>query len=80
MKLAKELEAADEYIELDRENPQSQWDKLKQDYPHGFDVVVSTSSSLSHQTHLIKPYNSPQISIDSSHDPVSERIGRSNGR
>lgn len=44
MKLAKELEAADEYIELDRENPQSQWDKLKQDYPHGFDVVVSTSS------------------------------------
>ncbi|KZT34459.1 GroES-like protein [Sistotremastrum suecicum HHB10207 ss-3] len=43
MKLAKELDAADEYVELDRENPQAQWDKLKQDYPHGFDVVVEAT-------------------------------------
>ena len=43
MDIAKRLEVADEYIELDRSNPESQWQKLKQDNPYGFDVVVSRS-------------------------------------
>lgn len=38
---AKRLDAGDEYIELDRENPGAQWEKLKADNPYGFDVVVS---------------------------------------
>lgn len=40
MDTAKRLNCADEYLELDRENPQVQWDALKKDYPYGFDVVV----------------------------------------
>ena len=41
MDLAKQLDAGNEYIELDRANPQAQWDALKQANPYGFDVVVS---------------------------------------
>ncbi|KAH8830052.1 chaperonin 10-like protein, partial [Flagelloscypha sp. PMI_526] len=41
--LAQKLDCADEYLELDRENPQAQWDKLKQDNPYGFDVVVEAT-------------------------------------
>lgn len=40
-RLARELGAADEYVEFDRENPEAQWAKLKADYPYGFDAVVS---------------------------------------
>lgn len=40
MQVARELEAGDEYVEIDRESPQAQWDKLKQENPYGFDVVV----------------------------------------
>ncbi|KZT28094.1 GroES-like protein [Neolentinus lepideus HHB14362 ss-1] len=43
MEIAKDLEAADEYIELDRQNPGPQWEQLKKDYPHGFDVVVEAT-------------------------------------
>jgi D-arabinitol dehydrogenase (NADP+) len=43
MDLAKQLDAADDYIELDRTNPQAQWDQLKKDWPHGFDVVVEAT-------------------------------------
>jgi threonine dehydrogenase-like Zn-dependent dehydrogenase len=43
MDLAKQLEAGDEYIELDRQNPAAQWEKLKQDNPYGFDVVVEAT-------------------------------------
>lgn len=39
-KVAQDLDCADEYIELDRTNPESQWEQLKQVYPYGFDVVV----------------------------------------
>lgn len=39
--IAQQLEAGDEYVELDRQNPGPQWEKLKQDNPYGFDVVVS---------------------------------------
>lgn len=40
MDIARKLDAADVYVELDRENPESQWKKLKEDNPYGFDIVV----------------------------------------
>ncbi|KAF8842015.1 GroES-like protein [Paxillus ammoniavirescens] len=43
MDIAKDLEAGDEYIELDRQNPEPQWEKLKADNPYGFDVVVEAT-------------------------------------
>ncbi|KAJ3732613.1 chaperonin 10-like protein [Lentinula guzmanii] len=43
MDIAKDLEAADEYIELDRQQPEAQWQKLKEDNPYGFDVVVEAT-------------------------------------
>ncbi|KDR72585.1 hypothetical protein GALMADRAFT_270560 [Galerina marginata CBS 339.88] len=44
-KIARDLEAGDEYIELDRENPAPQWAKMKEDYKHGFDVVIEATGS-----------------------------------
>jgi D-arabinitol dehydrogenase (NADP+) len=41
MDAAKRLGFADEYLELDRADPDAQWNKLKEDNPHGFDAVVS---------------------------------------
>jgi len=43
MDIAKKLNAADEYIELDRENPGPQWEKLKKENPYGFDVVIEAT-------------------------------------
>ncbi|KAI0777243.1 NADP+-dependent D-mannitol dehydrogenase [Trametes elegans] len=43
--VAKQLNAADEYLELDRENPAAQWEELKQKNPYGFDVVVEATGS-----------------------------------
>jgi D-arabinitol dehydrogenase (NADP+) len=43
MDIAKDLNAGDEYIELDRQNPEAQWKKLKEDNPYGFDVVVEAT-------------------------------------
>lgn len=43
MDIAKQLDAADEYIELDRQHPDAQWQKLKDDNPYGFDVVVEAT-------------------------------------
>lgn len=43
MEIAKQLNAADEYVEMDRENPEAQWKKLKDDNPYGFDVVVEAT-------------------------------------
>jgi D-arabinitol dehydrogenase (NADP+) len=43
MDIAKELNAGDEYIELDRQNPGPQWEQLKKDNPYGFDVVVEAT-------------------------------------
>ncbi|TRM57526.1 chaperonin 10-like protein [Schizophyllum amplum] len=43
MDIAKELGVADEYIELDRQNPEAQWQKLKEANPYGFDVVVEAT-------------------------------------
>jgi D-arabinitol dehydrogenase (NADP+) len=45
MDLAKKLDCADEFIELDRADPQPQWDTLKKAHPYGFDVVVEASGS-----------------------------------
>jgi D-arabinitol dehydrogenase (NADP+) len=41
-KLAKELEAADVILELDRQDADAQWAQLKKDHPYGFDAVVRT--------------------------------------
>ncbi|EIM82067.1 NADP+-dependent D-mannitol dehydrogenase [Stereum hirsutum FP-91666 SS1] len=43
MDIAKQINAADEYIELDRQNPEAQWEQLKKDNPYGFDVVVEAT-------------------------------------
>lgn len=43
MDIAKTLNAGDEYIELDRKSPEAQWQKLKDDNPYGFDVVVEAT-------------------------------------
>jgi D-arabinitol dehydrogenase (NADP+) len=43
MDIAKKINAADEYIELDRKAPEAQWKKLKEDNPYGFDVVVEAT-------------------------------------
>ena len=47
-KLAKQLEAAHEYVELDRQDPAAQWEQLKKDNPYGFDVVVRASLPTGH--------------------------------
>ncbi|KAI0727423.1 NADP+-dependent D-mannitol dehydrogenase [Fomitopsis betulina] len=43
--LAQQLQAADEYVELDRQSPDAQWEQLKKDNPYGFDVVVEATGS-----------------------------------
>lgn len=43
--IAKQLDAGHEYVELDRVNPGEQWEKLKQENPYGFDVVVEATGS-----------------------------------
>jgi len=43
--VAKQLNAGDEYIELDRSNPDAQWEKIKRDYPYGFDVVIEATGT-----------------------------------
>ncbi|KAJ3542021.1 hypothetical protein NM208_g4318 [Fusarium decemcellulare] len=45
MELARKLECGDEYVELDRNNPEPQWEELKKKHPYGFDVVVEASGS-----------------------------------
>lgn len=45
MELAKKLDCADEYIDLDRKKPAAQWAALQASYPYGFDVVVEASGS-----------------------------------
>ncbi|EEB95476.1 hypothetical protein MPER_05551, partial [Moniliophthora perniciosa FA553] len=58
MDVAKQVNAADEYLELDRQNPEEQWKKFKEDNPLGFDVVVEASGSaklLADSIHLVRP-------------------------
>lgn len=47
--LAQQLQAADEYVELDRQSPDAQWEQLKKDNPYGFDVVVRASTPRHHR-------------------------------
>lgn len=39
--LAKKLDLADEYVELERGGSKAQWEEIKQKNPYGFDAVVS---------------------------------------
>ena len=43
MDLAKNLRVADVYVDLDRNAPGPQWEKLRHDYPYGFDIVVEAT-------------------------------------
>ncbi|EDN94621.1 hypothetical protein SS1G_10495 [Sclerotinia sclerotiorum 1980 UF-70] len=45
MELAKKLDAADIYIELSRDNPEAQFQKIKDEYKYGFDIVVEATGS-----------------------------------
>ncbi len=45
MELARKLDCADEYVDLDRNDSSKQWADLKTRYPYGFDVVVEASGS-----------------------------------
>ncbi|KDQ60164.1 hypothetical protein JAAARDRAFT_152717 [Jaapia argillacea MUCL 33604] len=45
MDLARSLDAGDEFVELDRNDPSSQWEEIKKKNPHGFDVVVEATGS-----------------------------------
>lgn len=40
MDIAKKHGMADEYIEIDRENPDADWEAMKKKYRYGFNVVV----------------------------------------
>lgn len=44
-RIARELGAADEYIELDRNDPAAQWEQIRVDNPYGFDVVVEATGN-----------------------------------
>ncbi|KAI9892949.1 MAG: hypothetical protein M1814_000833 [Vezdaea aestivalis] len=46
MDLAKNLNAADVYVELSRTNPEEQFKKLKDENPYGFDIVVEATGSV----------------------------------
>jgi len=45
MDLAKNLDAADEYISLSRSNPEAQFQQIKEANPYGFDIVVEATGS-----------------------------------
>ncbi|KAJ5807747.1 hypothetical protein N7474_009016 [Penicillium riverlandense] len=46
MELAKNLGAGDVYVELSRQDPQAQFDKLKAENPYGFDIVIEATGNL----------------------------------
>jgi D-arabinitol dehydrogenase (NADP+) len=46
MDLAKSLDAADVYVELSRKDPSAQFQKLKEENPYGFDIVVEATGSV----------------------------------
>ncbi|TFK20526.1 GroES-like protein [Coprinopsis marcescibilis] len=43
--IARDLNSADDYVELDRENPSQQWADIKAKHPRGFDVVIEATGS-----------------------------------
>ncbi|PAV20460.1 NADP+-dependent D-mannitol dehydrogenase [Pyrrhoderma noxium] len=42
-RIAREIGAADEVVELDREDPEGQWRRLGEENPRGFDVVIEAT-------------------------------------
>ncbi|KAK4236166.1 chaperonin 10-like protein [Achaetomium macrosporum] len=46
IELAKQLDAADIYIELSRSNPGPQFEQIKRDNPYGFDIVIEATGSV----------------------------------
>ena len=46
MDLAKSLDAGDEYVALSRQDPSAQFQKLKDENPYGFDIVVEATGSV----------------------------------
>lgn len=46
MDLARQLSAADTYVELSRTDPAAQFAQLKQDNAHGFDIVIEATGSV----------------------------------
>ncbi|KAK3905355.1 chaperonin 10-like protein [Staphylotrichum tortipilum] len=46
MNLARDLDAADHYIELSRSDPVPQFEQIKKNNPHGFDIVVEATGSV----------------------------------
>lgn len=46
MNLAKDLDAADTYVELSRNDSAPQLEKLKKDNPYGFDIVIEATGSV----------------------------------
>ncbi|KAL0576072.1 hypothetical protein V5O48_005900 [Marasmius crinis-equi] len=44
-RIAQEIGAGDEYIEIDRDDPEPAWKRLKDEYPYGFDAVVEATGS-----------------------------------
>ena len=72
--VARQLGAGDEYIELDRENPEAQWEKLKQDNPYGFDVVVSARAYTARSWRIILLTNSLQVEATGSEKVANDAI------
>ncbi|KAI4153808.1 MAG: hypothetical protein LQ340_002082 [Diploschistes diacapsis] len=46
MDLAKSLEAGDAYVPLSRQDSKPQFDQIKKDNPHGFDIVIEATGSV----------------------------------
>jgi D-arabinitol dehydrogenase (NADP+) len=46
LELAKQLDAADHYVELSRSNPAPQYEQIKKDNPYGFDIVIEATGSV----------------------------------
>jgi D-arabinitol dehydrogenase (NADP+) len=46
MDLAKSVGAGDEYVVLSRKDPSAQYEKIKKENPHGFDIVIEATGSI----------------------------------
>ncbi|KAG7097595.1 hypothetical protein E1B28_004931 [Marasmius oreades] len=44
-RIAQDLGAADEYIEIDRSDPEPAWKRLRNEYPYGFDAVIEATGA-----------------------------------
>ena len=51
--IARKVDAADVYIDLDRKDAKKQWDQIKVDYPYGFDAVCECTGVASIATDAI---------------------------